>query len=95
MSLEGPISGSESPTEGILDDARDLDQKSVAEVLELMHREDAQAHPTEAGLTQGMEWPEGVGRGPEPQGLVQRTRRSATARVALFLNGPRSGPAGG
>lgn len=58
-------------------------------------REDAHAHPTEAGLTQGMEWPEGVGRGPEPQGLVQRTRRSATARVALFLNGPRSGPAGG
>ncbi|MFP6624859.1 MAG: N-acetylmuramic acid 6-phosphate etherase [Myxococcota bacterium] len=44
MSLEGPISGSESPTEGILDDARDLDQKSVAEVLELMHREVAAAH---------------------------------------------------
>jgi len=33
----------ESPTEGILDDARDLDEKSVIEVLELMHREDAEA----------------------------------------------------
>ncbi len=44
MSREGPISGGDSPTEGILDEARDLDQKSVAEVLELMHREDAEAH---------------------------------------------------
>jgi N-acetylmuramic acid 6-phosphate etherase len=35
---------SESPTEGILDDARNLDQKSVQEVLELMHREDAEAY---------------------------------------------------
>lgn len=44
MSREGPISGGDSSTEGILDDARDLDQKSVVEVLELMHREDAEAH---------------------------------------------------
>jgi len=34
----------DSPTEGILEDARTLDQKSVAEVLALMHREDAAAH---------------------------------------------------
>jgi N-acetylmuramic acid 6-phosphate etherase len=34
----------ESPTEGILDDARNLDQKSVREVLALIHREDAEAH---------------------------------------------------
>merc|ERR1711969_285190 len=33
----------DSPTEGILDDARDLDEKTVVEVLELMHREDAEA----------------------------------------------------
>lgn len=37
-------SSSDSPTEGILEDARQLDQKSVEEVLELMHREDAAAH---------------------------------------------------
>lgn len=35
---------SDSSTEGILEEARQLDQKSVAEVLELMHREDATAH---------------------------------------------------
>ena len=34
----------DSPTEAILDDARDLDQQSVGEVLRLMHREDAAAH---------------------------------------------------
>jgi len=44
MSREGSTSAGLSPTEGILDAARDLDQKSVAEVLELMHREDAEAH---------------------------------------------------
>lgn len=35
---------SDSSTEGILDDARNLDEQSVREVLELMHREDAEAH---------------------------------------------------
>ena len=44
MSRVGPIRGGDSPTEGILDEARDLDQKSVPEVLALMHREDAEAH---------------------------------------------------
>jgi N-acetylmuramic acid 6-phosphate etherase len=44
MSREGPSRGSESPTEGILDEARDLDKQSVSEVLDLMHREDAAAH---------------------------------------------------
>ena len=34
----------DSPTEAVLDDARDLDQRSVEEVLQLMHREDAVAH---------------------------------------------------
>ena len=32
------------PTEAILDEARDLDQRSVEDVLQLMHREDAVAH---------------------------------------------------
>jgi N-acetylmuramic acid 6-phosphate etherase len=32
------------PTEAILEDARDLDQRSVLDVLELIHREDANAH---------------------------------------------------
>jgi N-acetylmuramic acid 6-phosphate etherase len=34
----------ESPTEAILEDARDLDEQSVEDVLQLMHREDAEAH---------------------------------------------------
>jgi N-acetylmuramic acid 6-phosphate etherase len=34
----------DSPTEAILEDARDLDRRSVDEVLELMHREDGVAH---------------------------------------------------
>jgi N-acetylmuramic acid 6-phosphate etherase len=38
------FSSTSSPTEAILDDARDLDQRSVEEVLQLMHREDAVAH---------------------------------------------------
>ncbi len=33
-----------SPTEEILDEARNLDEQSVEEVLQLMHREDAAAH---------------------------------------------------
>ena len=34
----------DSPTEAILDAARNLDEQSVAEVLRLMHREDAEAY---------------------------------------------------
>ena len=34
----------DSPTEAILDAARNLDEQSVADVLRLMHREDAEAH---------------------------------------------------
>lgn len=34
----------DSPTEAILDEARNLDQQSVDDVLRLMHREDALAH---------------------------------------------------
>jgi N-acetylmuramic acid 6-phosphate etherase len=38
------MSSSDSPTEAILDDARNLDEQSIEDVLELMHREDAEAH---------------------------------------------------
>jgi N-acetylmuramic acid 6-phosphate etherase len=34
----------DSPTEAVLEEARDLDQRSVEGVLELMHREDGVAH---------------------------------------------------
>ncbi len=37
-------SSAESPTEAILDAARNLDEQSVPDVLQLMHREDAEAH---------------------------------------------------
>ena len=50
MSREGSTSVGDSPTEGILDAARDLDQKSVPEVLALMHREDAEAHAKPPGF---------------------------------------------
>jgi N-acetylmuramic acid 6-phosphate etherase len=34
----------DAPTEAVLDDARELDRRSTAEVLELIHREDGVAH---------------------------------------------------
>ncbi len=46
MSDSRPLHGPHDafPTEAILDDARELDRRSVREVLELIHREDANAH---------------------------------------------------
>jgi N-acetylmuramic acid 6-phosphate etherase len=38
------MSSFDSPTEAILDEARNLDEQSIEEVLDLMHREDAEAH---------------------------------------------------
>jgi N-acetylmuramic acid 6-phosphate etherase len=44
MKLMPSDSPTASPTEAILEEARDLDRRTVAEVLALMHREDAGAH---------------------------------------------------
>lgn len=44
MATDSSADSADFPTEAILEAARNLDEQSVEEVLQLMHREDAEAH---------------------------------------------------